>query len=150
MLAICVSASKRDPQIMCEGKDVDRDRARRSTDRYIEQLELFGAPCWIETSFFDGRLRYMAGNFEPVSEPARTVAAIVEALKARGYELSGHEDSDQVRGAYSDTFKKPPVAATLWVNLNDPRDPIISLNLRDETEIKRDEDEKSARNASSL
>ena len=138
--------------LKCDGEwsNYPREQAARAEARFMERIEVFGAPAWFELMFFDGRLESMDAHFEPNIDASTKAAEISKELETRGYTLQKREESNDVPGAYSVNYRRPPVTASLWVNLADPKDPIITLFLWDEGFKAQRDSEAAERNRRAL
>ncbi len=101
----------------------------RDFSLYMPSIEMYGSKVEAEFTFTEARLTYVTIYFDAILSDWQSVISSVESKLRSLSEFSHREDSKQVPGAYSLHFKKGSVVQSLWVN---PRDRIISLNLRHE------------------
>lgn len=134
----------------CDGEWSPREQAERTEARFIETIEVFETPAWFELMFFDGRLESMSAHFEPYTDASTKAAQISKELESRGYTFAKREDSKEVPGAYSVSYRRGRVTANLWVNLTEPKEPILSLSLWDEGFKEQRDSEAAERNRRAL
>lgn len=132
------------------GVSVDREEFERTEFRFINSIELFGAPCWLMFTFFDGRLAGVKAEFEPYKDAATFVDTIQSELQASGYTFEKRDESesyDRSSTIYRTTYRQKTVVAFLVFNPT-PKDPTISLFLDDSEVMEVRKQEKAARDKS--
>ena len=97
--------------------------------KYMPSIEMFGAVVQAEFEFRKSRLDYVTVHFQNVPKSAEVVASVKAALE-KHYRFVRREENNNFPGAYSLDFASGSVAPSLWVNLTDPKKPIISVGVR--------------------
>ena len=95
---------------------------------YMPSIQMFGAVTKAEFEFQRSRLQYVAAHFMNEANSASVVSSLTSALE-KHYVFVGRENSKGVPGAYTLHFKSASVAPSLWVNLTDPKKPVIILSI---------------------
>jgi len=105
---------------------------RQDPSLYMPSIEMYESGVAAEFGFTEGRLDSVRVHFDPISysKAESVVTLIAESLRGV-YQFSNREDSKQVPGAYSLEFTSATTTCSLWVNLTEPKEPIIILDLWD-------------------
>jgi hypothetical protein len=102
---------------------------RRETSLYMPAIEMYGAKAEAEFVFQENRLSWVDVYFVPIVQTADSVIAKVEGKLRENYKFLDREESKWVPGAYSLHFASGDVRPSLWVNLTNPKKPIVSLTI---------------------
>jgi hypothetical protein len=103
---------------------------RRGSSLYMPSIQMNDSKVEAEFNFRDDRLVSVSVHFDPVSpSQSQAVAKSLEERFRGSYQYSRREDSAEVPGAYTLHFTSPSAAPLLWVNLTDPKHPIIILTM---------------------
>lgn len=103
---------------------------QRSLALYMPAVELFGAAARARFEFWDNRLSYVETEIDPISAAgAQETANTIDRELRKTSTFDRREDSQEVPGAYTLFYVTPRVQPQLWVNLVDPKKPIVILRI---------------------
>jgi len=103
---------------------------RRESSLYMPSIQMSDSKVEAEFNFRDDRLIFVSVHFEPVQiSQSQAVAKFLEERLRGAYQYSGREESTAVPGVYTLHFTSQSAAPSLWVNLTEPKRPIIILSI---------------------
>jgi hypothetical protein len=103
---------------------------RRNSSLYMPSIQMSDSRVEAEYFFRDDRLVSVSVHFDPFSTShAQDVTKSLEERLRKTYQYSKREDSTAVPGAYTLHFTSLSAAPSLWVNLTEPKNPIIILTI---------------------
>lgn len=123
-------SSEASPSIEVFGVPVFSEDRRRDSSLYMSSIEMYESKVEAEFHFRDDRLASVSVYYDPLS--ASHSQALIDTLGAKLkalYQFSHREPSKEVPGAYTLHFESASATPSLWVNLTDPKHPIIILTL---------------------